>query len=185
MSAQRSTSYRGARPAHHCAFRYKGPESDYGWITSKAHVGMFLDACKTPWFRMACELAVYAGLRVGEVAGLHWDRVDFDRNLIRVDRSYDGPTKNKHIRTVPLAPELAEKLKRWRLATGAMSKGFVVAIDGEPLTPEQGDFAKRTRRACKRAKVEPEPFSATPIQRRQPVTPTWTRLRLHGIRACT
>src|SRR5687767_10413469 len=56
---------------------YKVPESDYGWIKSKAHVAMFLDQCKTPWFRTACELAVYAGLRVGEVAGLRWDRVDF------------------------------------------------------------------------------------------------------------
>ena len=96
---------------------YKLATSDYGWIKSAADVARFLEACKLPWFRVACELAFYAGLRQGEVAGLRWDRIDLDRGLITVDRSYDGPTKSKHVRAVPLAPELAIRLKRWRLAT--------------------------------------------------------------------
>jgi integrase len=136
---------------------YKVPESGYGWIRVPADVARFLDACGTSWFRISCELAVYAGLRLGEVAGLRWDRIDFDRGLIQVDRSYEGPTKSKHVRAVPIAPELADKLKRWRFATGAASKGYVIAIDGEPIG-ERTDMAKRTRRACKAAGVNPVTF---------------------------
>ncbi|MGE0548167.1 MAG: tyrosine-type recombinase/integrase [Kofleriaceae bacterium] len=137
---------------------YSVPESDYGWIKSTSDVARFLAACDPPWFRMACELAVYAGLRQGEVAGLRWDRVDTERGLITIDRSYDGPTKSKHARAVPLAPELAERLKRWRLATGAASKGLVVTIDGAPIESDQTDLGKRARRACKAAAVEPVTF---------------------------
>jgi integrase len=138
--------------------KYAVPESGYGWIKQGSDVARFLDACKPTWFRMACELAVYAGLRQGEVAGLLWNRVDFDRGLINVDRSYDGPTKSKHVRGVPLAPELAASLKRWRLATGAASKGLVVTVDGEPIAATTSDFGKRARRVCKAAKVDQVTF---------------------------
>ena len=102
----------------------------------------------------------HAGLRQGEVAGLTWSAVDFDRGLITVDRSYDGPTKSKHVRSVPLAPELAASLRRWRLQTGAESRGLVVLMTRrgqERAIPiaEDSDLGKRTRRACKRAGVEP------------------------------
>jgi integrase len=147
---------------------YKVPESGYGWIKAPADVARFLASCSPTWFRMSCELAVYAGLRQGEVAGLRWDRVDFDRGLIQVDRSYDGPTKSKHVRAVPLAPELAASLKRWRLATGAAGGGLVVTMEtvdeeGEPTGErepigERTDMGKRTRRACAAAGVDPVTF---------------------------
>jgi integrase len=141
---------------------YKVPESGYGWIKQPADVARFLEACNPDWFRMACELAVYAGLRQGEVAGLRWDRVDFDRGLIQVDRSYEGPTKSKHARAVPLSPDLAASLKRWRLATGAGGKGLVVTLEnerGERVSiGERTDMGKRTRRTCKAAKVDPVTF---------------------------
>jgi integrase len=138
--------------------KYKVPQSGYGWIKVASDVARFLNACNQPWFRMACELAVSAGLRQGEVAGLRYDRVDFERGTIMIDRSYEGPTKSKHTRAVPLSPDLAASLKRWRLATGATSKGLVVTIDGKPLTDDETGMARRTRRACKRAGVEPVTF---------------------------
>jgi len=139
---------------------YKVPETSYQWLRDPAHVGRFLDACGDGWFRVACELAVYAGLRQGEVAGLRWQSIDHDLGLIHVDRSYCGPTKSKHVRAVPLAPELAKTLKRWRLASGAASNaagGLVVLVDGEMIS-EHSDLGKRVRRRCKKAGVDPVTF---------------------------
>src|SRR5262249_48288717 len=89
--------------------RYKVPTSGYGWIKEAEEVARFRRACGEGWFRMAAELAVYAALRKGEIAGLERDAIDFERALIRVDRSYDGPTKGKRVRWVPLAPQLAAR----------------------------------------------------------------------------
>lgn len=136
---------------------YRVPESGYGWIRNAAEVSRFLEACDPPWFRMACELAVYAGLRQGEVAGLRWSAVDFEHGLIQVDRSYDGPTKSKHARAVPLAPELAARLRRWRLGTGAAGSGLVVTMDGCPMG-ERSDMGKRARAACHAAGIDPVTF---------------------------
>jgi integrase len=141
---------------------YKVPTSGYAWIKSAADVRRFLDACRPGWFRTACELAVYAGLRQGEVAGLVWAAVDFDRGLLMIDRSYDGPTKSKQVRAVPLAPELAAHLRRWRLEHGAAGGEYVVSCpDGDgrevPL-PADSEMGKRARRACKRAGVAPVTF---------------------------
>jgi integrase len=51
-------------------------------------------------------VAVYAGLRRGEICGLRWDDVDFERRLIHVQHSFDGPTKTGKDRHVPIAQEL-------------------------------------------------------------------------------
>jgi integrase len=57
------------------------------------------------------------GLRFGELAGLHWPRLDLDRGVIAVQETYDqkalaiNPTpKDKDSRTVPLPDDLAADL---------------------------------------------------------------------------
>jgi integrase len=67
-----------------------------------------------------------------------------------VDRSYEGPTKSKHVRWVPFPAELASLLRPWLLAHPGP---LVVTVDGQPITPET-DLARRTQRACKRSGVE-------------------------------
>ena len=59
--------------------------------------------------------AVYTGMREGELAGLRWDKVDFERRLITVDFSFDGPTKADDVRYVPILDPLLPLLKAWRL----------------------------------------------------------------------
>lgn len=129
--------------------------SGYGWIKRPEDVAKFLDACRPEWFRVAAAIAVYAAARKGEIAGLRVDAIDFERQLIRLDRSYDGPTKSAQVRYVPLAPALGAILRPWlQKRPGA---NYVITVHGEPLKPTSG-LMSRTRRACKRAGIEPVTF---------------------------
>lgn len=52
--------------------RVKVAQAPYNWIRSGEDAARFLEACGQGWFRVACSLALYAGLRRGEVASLLW-----------------------------------------------------------------------------------------------------------------
>jgi integrase len=60
--------------------------------------------------------AAFAGLRMGELIALHWRDVDFAGSLLRVRTSYTGGAlttpKSGKVRSVPLAPDVAQALAR-------------------------------------------------------------------------
>ena len=69
----------------------------------------------------ACFLAYYAGMRRGEICGLRWQNVDFDKQEIHIDSAigigeggnYTKMPKNKSsYRTIPMSPQLFEVLKK-------------------------------------------------------------------------
>lgn len=129
-------------------YRYKVPTSGYAWLEGTEDVAKFLAACNAEWFRVTCALALYAGLRKGEIAGLRKKAISFDLETIEVSWSYDGPVKSKHHRYVPLAPELAKILKPWveKLAPDEL----LIKIDGKMMDPDY-DIAKKARKTAKRA----------------------------------
>lgn len=67
-------------------------------------------------------VAAATGLRFGELLGLTWDHVDFDRGIIFVDRAWDYaetqsfvPTKNEQsVRRVPLDRETTEIMQDFK-----------------------------------------------------------------------
>jgi len=90
---------------------------DYSFLRSDEEISRFLNAARKHGERVfnLYATAIFTGLRQGELAGLKWDDVDLEAELINVRRSFDGPTKNKKTRYVPIAPELVLLLKQWRL----------------------------------------------------------------------
>ncbi len=66
------------------------------------------------------QVAVYAGLRRGEIVSLRWRCVDFARSNIHitepVSAGQDSLTKDSEGRSVPLVPQLARALAAWRPA---------------------------------------------------------------------
>jgi integrase len=58
---------------------------------------------------------VFTGLREGELGGLKKSAVDFQRRLIAIQNSYDGPTKSQDVRYVPILDPLLPILQRWFL----------------------------------------------------------------------
>lgn len=67
-----------------------------------------------PTLPVSVPLALYTGLRRGELLALRWTDIDFESNRIHVSRSYAGPTKSGKPRIVPLHRELKPILERWR-----------------------------------------------------------------------
>lgn len=83
-------------------------------------------------------LLIYTGMRRGEVAGLRWEDIDFEENVIHVKRAVQfisnrpivGETKSKAgIREVPLLPELKEALLKDR-----KEEGYIVGDGEHPIT---------------------------------------------------
>lgn len=74
--------------------------------------------------QLVVDMLAYTGMRPGELAGLHWNRVDLERGIVRVVETFDEGAggikaypKGKKVRNVPLTPELftaltAEKKRR-------------------------------------------------------------------------
>lgn len=68
--------------------------------------------------QLVADLLVNTGLRWGEMAGLHWNRVDLDRGILRVVETWDEPSgrmkaypKGKQVRDVPLVPDVVAALR--------------------------------------------------------------------------
>lgn len=87
----------------------------------------------TPKQRAAFLLAIYTGLREGEVWGLRWCdvRLDGPTPQVHVARSFGGPPKSKRsIRPVPLLPAAAAALLAWRELVPGIGEAPVFPADG-------------------------------------------------------
>ena len=62
--------------------------------------------------RTAFTVAIYTGMRAGEIWGLRWEDVDFEEREILVRYSFDGPTKGGKVRRIPMLPPVFEELAR-------------------------------------------------------------------------
>jgi len=76
--------------------------------------------------RTAFLIAAVMGMRRGEIFGLKWADVDFDRAVLHVRRSYvdgvEGPPKtHSSRRPLPLPPQAIEALKTWKVKSSYTS----------------------------------------------------------------
>lgn len=88
----------------------------WAWLTAD-EIAALLGAEEVPQAsRDVWAVAIYTGLRKGELAGLRWRDVHLDgpQPHLCVVRSYAGPTKSGKGREVPLLPPALEALRRIR-----------------------------------------------------------------------
>lgn len=104
-------------------------------------------------------MAMYAGLRMGELRALQWDDVDLEAGVIRVTRSWDpvaGPVAPKSragVRVVPIASDLRRELIALRLRRPDTS-GLVFGRSAvQPFEPKS--ITSRAKRVWERAGLEP------------------------------
>ncbi|MBX3033399.1 MAG: site-specific integrase [Bdellovibrionaceae bacterium] len=76
-----------------------------------------------PWYPIWA-LALFTGMRSGELYALEWDQIDFDNKLLFVHRNWTnkdgyGPTKGRYWRSVPIeSSQVLNLLKELKLKRG-------------------------------------------------------------------
>jgi integrase len=95
--------------------------------------------------------AAFTGLRLGELVALRWRDVDLERRVLRVCGSWSGTEltlpKNGKVRSVPLAPQVAESLRT--------IGGVAVPLDRLVFPGAEGHYLDRSalRRRYRKAQV--------------------------------
>lgn len=90
---------------------------DYNYLRTDDEIRRCLDGARNEGEQVFVlyAMAIYTGMRAGELAGLEWPDIDLERRLITVQRSFDGPTKSDRVRHVPVLDALLPILRSWRL----------------------------------------------------------------------
>jgi integrase len=118
-----------------------------------------LDALR-PEDRALWAMALYAGLRRGELMALRWENFDLAQGVIRVEQSYDpkegvfvSPKSRAGRRSVPIPAVLRDSLVEHKLRTGR-GEGLVFGTSAEhPFTAS--NVWRRAHTAWRRAGLEP------------------------------
>lgn len=136
-------------PCHGMVVKVPEPEKK---VLTNAEVETFLKEAKITRHRFypIWVVALYTGMRSGELYALKWSDVDFEAKTISVGRSWNSKngytsTKNQKSRIVPISEELLGFLKELKLRQGA--EEFVLPHLAEWT---RGDAAKVIRGFCKR-----------------------------------
>ena len=102
-----------------------------------------LQAARHP-YRTLLATAIFTGLRSGELLGLQWQQLDFDKGLVRVRHQVDRTGQQQPLKTqkgrrdVLLTPALASLLREHRLRSPhSVADAYVFARDnGRPMHPD-------------------------------------------------
>jgi len=125
--------------------------NDFSYLRTDEELRVFLVAANDEDAKVFAfyAAAIYTGMRAGELAGLHWGDVSFERRLITVQRSFAGSTKAEDVRYVPILDPLLPVLRERRLAT---SNRLVFPNDaGELFDQSARIFQEGFHRVLKRA----------------------------------
>jgi len=109
------------------------PDDDPAWTYLSQEEIVALLECPDlpPKQRAAFAIAIYAGLRQGELAALTWERVDLreDRPRLTVAASWGTRTKTRRTRLVSLIPAARAALHAWWVLQGRPAAGLVWPSD--------------------------------------------------------
>lgn len=131
---------------------YKLRAQDFAYLRSEDEIKRFLTAAREDENELAYPLyatLIYTGMRVGEAAGLLLPCVSFQRGLLTIERSYDGPPKNGETRYVPILAPLKPILAAQQLKM----RGSLIFTNGsgQMLNADSRVFRTVLKRVLKRA----------------------------------
>lgn len=132
------------------------------------------------WLRPLLHVAVFTGLRQGEIRALRWQDVDFCRNSITVCRAADNlghiddPKSQAGFREVPMAPPLITELKAWKISQGKRKPDDLVFVTRHRTMIDPPNLREAWMRLQHRVDTGGEPF----VGRKPPTG----RFRFHDLR---
>ncbi len=95
--------------------RLERDEDDFDFLSADEVANLLTWAARHqptefPMYTTAC----YTGMRLGELCGLRWSDISFERGVIDVRRSYTSTPKSGKGRHIPINPRLAPILRTWK-----------------------------------------------------------------------
>ncbi len=122
-------------------------------LESKNQVDAFLGAVDRDDALALYAVAIYAGLRAGELAGLRWVDIEIHRQQIHVRHSYNHLPKNGKTRVVPIFDNLLPFLKDWVKQAESTEPDDLVfpSTSGVMLRHDNHVFRELYHQALKRA----------------------------------
>jgi integrase len=139
----------------------KVPESDKKVLTLQEVKRLLIESKHNDHrFYPIWVMALFTGMRSGELYAIRWSDVDLENKILHVGKSWSSKngytsTKNQKTRIVPISTELYEFLVEWKLKTYALHDGFVLPHLSEWT---RGDAAEVLRGFCKSIGVTPIRF---------------------------
>ncbi|MFA5558823.1 MAG: site-specific integrase [Methanofastidiosum sp.] len=134
---------------------------------TKEELNKFLEASKNYRYDIGFFLGATLGLRRGEILGLKWEDIDFERMTISIKRQYvkEGmfkePKTAKSYGTIKIYPYIRDKLKNWKIRQEKEKKtsdnyqdnNLVLATkNGQPISPR--NFDRSFASVLKKAKLD-------------------------------
>jgi len=100
------------------AIKKPPPQTRDVYILTNPQQQALFSATPEPKYKMLFALAMFTGLRQGELLGLRWSSIDFERGIIVAreqftNGAWDTP-KNGKTRQVPFDNQTSDWLKKWR-----------------------------------------------------------------------
>jgi len=129
----------------------KDARSDEGWTHLTADEIALAVGEKVPEpARLLYTVAIYTGMRKGELWGLRWDDVQLagERPEVTVRYSHRGPTKSGRVRRVPLLAPARAALERWKQLCPATPEGLVFPTAGGCRRQKTDDADWADRKVC-------------------------------------
>ncbi len=130
----------------------KTPPPAFDFLHPSESEALMKTITREPW-RLMVRCALRTGMRFGELLGLQWNDIDFERNLLVVRRNVvdglEGSPKNNRPRSIPLAASLRQELQ----ASPRLAARVFVLADGR--TPNRWSGIEALQRGCARAGIRP------------------------------
>lgn len=108
-------------------------------ILNHEQIATLLNSTRDQKHRMLFSLAIFTGARQGELLGLKWEDVDWEKSQIHFRRTFNTsrffPPKSKTSnRRVDVGPRILRELKKWKLACPKKKLNLVFPNkDGNPM----------------------------------------------------
>lgn len=93
-------------------------------VLSPPEISTMLSSVENQKFRVLIMLATMSGARRGEILGLKWDDIDWQKSQVKIRRTFNHrqwfrPKTKSSKREIDLGPKMLAELKLWKLACPA------------------------------------------------------------------
>lgn len=108
-------------------------------ILNPEQIRAFLDKVEDQKYRTLFLTAIMTGARQGEILGLKWSDVDFQKKQVHINRTFNhgrffAPKTEGSARRIDLSPMVLRELAAWKLKSGGREEDMVFPNEqGQPL----------------------------------------------------